>query len=215
MIKNVSFLIGCEYVNLCATGVIGGPWLKFWTQAGAVLSSVGMFEAQLSSGAFQLLGMADLGLLPAVFARRAARFRTPWVAVAASSAVTLAVSFLAFDDVVATANFLYSLGTLLEFAAFLWLRVRQPDLKRPYRVPLSLPALAAMCVVPSTFLAYVCVVAGWRVFALAGALTVFGVGLHGTMRLCRAKRWLTFKTGLVAAAEDRRGDVAVSAGDRV
>lgn len=194
LIKNVSFLIGCEYVNLCATGVIGGPWLKFWTQAGAVLSSVGMFEAQLSSGAFQLLGMADLGLLPAVFARRAARLRTPWVAVAVSSAVTLAVSFLAFDEVVATANFLYSLGTLLEFAAFLWLRARQPDLKRPYRVPLSsLPALAAMCAVPSAFLAYVCAVAGWRVFALAGALTALGVGLHGSMRLCRAKRWLKFE----------------------
>lgn len=177
-----------------AAGVIGGPWLKFWTQAGAVLSSVGMFEAQLSSGAFQLLGMADLGLLPAVFARRAARLRTPWVAVAVSSAVTLAVSFLAFDEVVATANFLYSLGTLLEFAAFLWLRARQPDLKRPYRVPLSsLPALAAMCAVPSAFLAYVCAVAGWRVFALAGALTALGVGLHGSMRLCRAKRWLKFE----------------------
>jgi amino acid transporter len=156
-----------------------------------------MFEAQLSSGAYQLLGMADLGLLPAAFARRATGCcsRTPWVAVAASSAVTLAVScFLAFDEVVATANFLYSLGTLLEFAAFLWLRASQPDLKRPYRVPLSsLPALAAMCAVPSVFLVYVCVVAGWKVFALAGALTALGVGLHSAMRLCRAKRWLRFE----------------------
>ena len=152
-----------------------------------------MFEARLSSGAFQLLGMAELGLLPAVFARRATLSRTPWVAIAASTAVTLAVSFLSFDDVVATANFLYSLGTLLEFAAFLWLRATRADLKRPYRVPLPLPALAAMCAVPSAFLAYVCVVAGWRVFALAGGLTALGVGLHGAMRLCRAKRWLRFE----------------------
>ncbi|KAJ1296958.1 hypothetical protein BS78_01G341300 [Paspalum vaginatum] len=192
-----------------AAGVIGGSWLKYWIEAGAVLSSVGMFEAQLSSGAYQLLGMADLGLLPAVFARRATRFRTPWIAIAASGAVSLAVSFLSFDDVVATANFLYSLGTLLEFAAFLWLRARQPDLKRPYRVPLPLPALAAMCAVPSGFLAYVCVVAGWRVFALAGALTALGVGLHGAMRLCRTKKWLRFNAAIAAAAED------ASAGDHV
>ncbi|OQU92528.1 hypothetical protein SORBI_3001G357800 [Sorghum bicolor] len=181
-----------------AAGIIGGPWLKLWTQAGAVLSSIGMFEAQLSSGAYQLLGMADLGLLPSAFARRGTGCcccsRTPWVAVAASSAVTLAVSFMAFDEVVAAANFLYSLGTLLEFAAFLWLRAAQPGLKRPYRVPLaSLPALAAMCAVPSAFLVYVCVVAGWKVFALAGALTALGVGLHAAMRLCRAKRWLRFE----------------------
>ncbi|CAL4939646.1 unnamed protein product [Urochloa decumbens] len=186
-----------------AAGIIGGSWLKFWIEAGAVLSSIGMFEAQLSSGAYQLLGMAELGLVPAAFARRAAHFGTPWVAIAASSAITLAVSFLAFDDVVATANFLYSLGTLLEFAAFLWLRARRPELKRPYRVPLPLPALAAMCAVPSAFLVYVCVVAGWRVFALAGALTVLAVGLHGAMRLCKSKKWLRFNN---AAAGDRQTD---------
>ncbi|XP_062213407.1 probable polyamine transporter At3g13620 [Phragmites australis] len=195
-----------------AAGIIGGAWLKYWIQAGAVLSSIGMFEAQLSSGAYQLLGMAELGLLPAIFAQRATRFRTPWVAIAASTAVTLAVSFLSFDDVVATANFLYSLGTLLEFAAFLWLRGRRPDLKRPYRVPLPLPALAAMCAVPSAFLAYVCVVARWKVFALAGTLTAFGVGWHGAMRLCRSRKWLRFNTAVVAAAEDHQGD---QAGDRV
>ncbi|CAN6300751.1 unnamed protein product [Urochloa humidicola] len=185
-----------------AAGIIGGPWLKSCIEAGAVLSSIGMFEAQLSSGSYQLLGMADLGLLPSVFARRAARFGTPWVAIAASSAVTLAVSFLAFDDVVATANFLYALGTLLEFAAFLWLRARMPELKRPYRVPLRLPALAAMCAVPSAFLVYVCAVAGWRVFALAGALTALGVGLHGATRLCRSKKSLRFNN----ATGDCHGD---------
>ncbi|PUZ40926.1 hypothetical protein GQ55_9G461800 [Panicum hallii var. hallii] len=193
-----------------AAGIIGGAWLKYWIEAGAVLSSVGMFEAQLSSGAYQLLGMADLGLLPSAFARRATHFRTPWVAIAASAAVTLGVSLLAFDDVVASANFLYSLGTLLEFAAFLWLRARLPGLKRPYRVPLPLPALAAMCAVPSAFLVYVCAVAGWRVFALAGALTALGVGLHGAMRLSRSKKWLRFNT---AAAEDHHGNHA--AGYRV
>nr|CAB3477520.1 unnamed protein product [Digitaria exilis] len=176
--------------NQCLAGIIGGPWLKYWMEAGAVLASVGMFEAQLSSGAFQLLGMAELGLLPSVLARRDTRFRTPCVAIAASSAVTLAVvSFLGFDDVVATANFLYSLGTLLEFAAFLCLRARLPELKRPYRVPLRLPALAAMCAAPSAFLVYVCAVAGWRVLALAGALTALAVGLHAAMRLCRSKNW--------------------------
>ena len=190
--------------------MIGGSWLKYWIEAGAVLSSIGMFEAQLSSGAYQLLGMADLGLLPAVLARRATRFRTPWVAIAASAAVTLGVSFLGFDDVVASANFLYSLGTLLEFAAFLWLRARRPELKRPYRVPLQLPALAVMCAVPSAFLAYVCVVARWKVLAL----TALGVGLHGAMKLCKSREWLRFNTA-AAAAEDHHGNHAAGAGHRV
>uniref|UniRef100_A0ACD5WY41 Uncharacterized protein n=1 Tax=Avena sativa TaxID=4498 RepID=A0ACD5WY41_AVESA len=187
-----------------AAGIIGGRWLKHWTGAGAVISSIGMFEAQMSSGAFQLLGMAELGLLPAFFARRAARTGTPWVAIVASTAVTIAVSFLGFDDVVATANFLYRLGTLLEFASFLWLRAKHPELKRPYRVPLPLPALVAMCAVPSAFLVYVCVVAGWRVFAVAAGLTALGVGWQGVMRVCRVKKLLRFNSAV--AADHREAD---------
>ncbi|KAM3198200.1 hypothetical protein ACQJBY_073372 [Aegilops geniculata] len=175
-----------------AAGIIGGPWLKYWTGAGAVISSVGMFEAQMSSSAFQLLGMADLGLLPTIFSQRGAHTGNPWVAIAASSIITTAVSFLGFDDVIATANFMYGLGTLLEFASFLWLRAKHPSLKRPYRVPLPVPALVAMCIVPLSFLAYVCVVAGWRVLAIAAGLTMLGVGWHGVMRMCRVKKLLSF-----------------------
>ncbi|XBI14903.1 hypothetical protein VPH35_057417 [Triticum aestivum] len=108
-----------------------------------------MFEAHMSSGVFQLHGMADLRLLPSVFSGRATCTGTPWVAITTSTAVTITVSFLSFDDIVATDNFLYSLGTLLEFSSFLWLRAKYPTLKRPYQVPLPLP-------VPSVFLAYVC-----------------------------------------------------------
>lgn len=189
-----------------AAGIIGGPWLKYWTGAGAVISSIGMFEAQMSSGAFQLLGMADLGLLPVVFSRRAARTGTPWVAIAVSTVVTIVVSFLCFDDVVATANFLYSLGTLLEFASFLWLHAKHPAMKRPYRVPLPLPALVAMCAVPSAFLAYVCVVAGWKVFALAAGLTMFGVGWHVVMRVCKAKKLLRFNNTVSTDPQQDTGD---------
>ncbi|EAZ27096.1 hypothetical protein OsJ_11027 [Oryza sativa Japonica Group] len=136
---------------------------------------------------------------------------------APSAAVSVAVSFLGFDDVVATANLLYSLGTLLEFAAFLWLRCRgrhAAALKRPYRVPLPLPALAAMCLVPSAFLAYVIAVAGWRVSAIAAGLTALGVGWHGVMRVCRSKKWLGFNT-VVAAGPHLQLQDDPPAADRV
>ncbi|XBH93615.1 hypothetical protein VPH35_084515 [Triticum aestivum] len=126
--------------------------------------------------------MAELSLLPAVFARRTSYTGTPWVAIAATTVVMIAVSFLGFDYV---ANFLYSFGTLLESTSF-WLRAKHLMLKRPYRVPLLLHVLVAMCVVPSAFLAYVCVVAGWRVSGVAAGL------------LCRAKRLLKFNNAVVA-----------------
>nr|CAB3500678.1 unnamed protein product [Digitaria exilis] len=43
-----------------AAGLIAGKWLKYWIEVGAVLSSIGLYSASLSSAAYLLAGMADL-----------------------------------------------------------------------------------------------------------------------------------------------------------
>lgn len=178
-----------------AAGMIGGRWLKYWIEVGAVLSSIGLYSATLSSAAFQLLGMADLGLLPRAFAARAPVFRTPWVSIVATSAIILGMSFLSFNSIVAAANFLYSLGMLLEFAAFVWLRVKRPAMPRPYRVPARLPAAVALCLVPSAFLVFVMAIAGWKVYAISAAFTAAGVAVYYLMRFCKARGCLRFSDG--------------------
>ncbi|XP_029124425.2 probable polyamine transporter At3g19553 isoform X2 [Elaeis guineensis] len=50
--------------------VIGGPWLRWWIQAAAAMSNMGLFQAEMSSDSFQLLGMSEMGMLPAFFAIR-------------------------------------------------------------------------------------------------------------------------------------------------
>ncbi|CAL9053046.1 unnamed protein product [Musa banksii] len=50
--------------------VIGGAWLRWWIQAAAAMSNMGLFEAEMSSDSFQLLGMSEMGMLPAIFAER-------------------------------------------------------------------------------------------------------------------------------------------------
>ncbi|RZS21401.1 hypothetical protein BHM03_00054035 [Ensete ventricosum] len=49
--------------------VIGGAWLRWWIQAAAAMSNMGLFEAEMSSDSFQLLGMSELGMLPAIFGK--------------------------------------------------------------------------------------------------------------------------------------------------
>ncbi|XP_078160799.1 putative polyamine transporter At3g13620 [Carex rostrata] len=184
-------------------GMLGGNWLKYWIQAGAVLSSIGLYEAQLSSAAFQLLGMADLGLLPRIFAVRAPKFDTPWVSILLSCLITLTISFLPFEDIVSTANILYSLGMLLEFATFLWLRRKYPDLKRPYRVPLGTTGLCIMCLFPSVLLCYVIALASRRVFVLSAVLTTMGIVMHFLMRYCRSSGLLKFTDSEREVEEER------------
>lgn len=172
--------------------MITGHWLKYWIELGAVLSNIGLYEAQLSSSAFQLLGMADLGFLPKFFALRSKWFNTPWVGIVTSSLISLGISFLNLDDIISSANFLYSLGMLLEIASFLWLRRKEPRLKRPFHVPLGITGLIFMCSVPSAFLIYVMALASWKVFVIGGGMTLFGIALYFFMELCKSKGFLKF-----------------------
>ncbi|CAK9167622.1 unnamed protein product [Ilex paraguariensis] len=178
-----------------AAEMISGKWLKFWVEVGAVLSSIGLFEAQLSSCAYQLLGMANLGFLPKFFAHRSKWFNTPWVGILLSTVMALAVSYMNFTDIVSSANFLYSLGMLLEFASFLWLRRKFPTMKRPYRVPMKLPALVIMCLIPSGFLVYIMSIATKVVYLVSGLMAVAGIGFYFLMKVCKSKRWLEFSNG--------------------
>lgn len=52
--------------------LIGGFWLKSWIQVAAASSNMGLFEAEMSADAFQLLGMSEIGMLPAIFSSRSA-----------------------------------------------------------------------------------------------------------------------------------------------
>ncbi|GAB2211764.1 hypothetical protein Droror1_Dr00025098 [Drosera rotundifolia] len=172
--------------------MIVGKWLKIWIELGAALSAMGLFEAQMSSCAYQVEGMAEIGFLPKFFAVRSKWFNTPWLAILIATLITLGVSYLQFDVIVASANFLYSLGMLLEFAAFVWLRRKLPELKRPYKVPLNIAGLIVMCLVPSAFLVVIMAIATKTVYLISGVMTAGGILWYFLMRLCKAKKWFAF-----------------------
>lgn len=171
---------------------IAGKWLKIWIEIGAVLSSIGLYEAQLSSCAYQLQGMADLAFLPSFFAFRSKWFDTPWVGILFSTLIALGVSYMTFTDIVASANFLYSLGMLLEFSSFLWLRKKYPQMKRPYEVPLPLPGLVVICLIPAIFLVVIMAIATRVVYLVSGLMTLGGIGWYFLMKLCKSKGWVKF-----------------------
>lgn len=173
--------------------IIAGKWLKYWMEIGAVLSNVGLFEAQLSSAAYQILGMADLGFLPGIFGERSRWFNTPWLGILMSTVISLAMSYLSFTDIISTVNFLYSLGMLLELASYLRLRSKYPTLKRPFEVPMRLPGLVVMCLVPSVLLLYVILIASKIVYVVSALLTALGILLYYFMNLCKSKNWFHFR----------------------
>ncbi|KAK4266664.1 hypothetical protein QN277_027551 [Acacia crassicarpa] len=181
---------------------IAGEWLKIWMEIGAVLSIIGLYEAQMSSAAYQVLGMADLGFLPRIFGERAKRFNTPWMAILVATVIGLPMSCLSFTDIISTTNFLYSLGMLLEYASFLMLRRKFRALKRPFEVPVGFPGLVIMCLVPSLLLFVVMAVATRAVYLVSAFLTSLGIVLYYFLNLCKAKNWIQFKNSGDATGED-------------
>ncbi|KAK0603964.1 hypothetical protein LWI29_010688 [Acer saccharum] len=175
-----------------AAEMIAGKWLKIWIEIGAVLSGIGLFEAQLSSCAYQVLGMADLGILPRFFAVRSKWFGTPWLGILISTLITLGVSFMDFSSIIASANFLYSLGMLLEFSSFIWLRRKLPHLKRPFRVRMRWPGLVLMCLIPSGFLVLIMAIATKTVYLVSGLMTIGAIGWYFLMNFCRSRNVFNF-----------------------
>lgn len=107
------------YANL--GGKVGGEWLKIWIVISITIACVGMYEADLSAGAYQLLGMAERGMIPSIFAKRS-HFGTPtWGIVLASCVAWLCVIF-DLESLIEMLNISYVLAAVLEIAAFLHLR---------------------------------------------------------------------------------------------
>ncbi|XP_006647741.2 polyamine transporter PUT1 isoform X1 [Oryza brachyantha] len=171
--------------------LLGGAWLMWWVQSAAAVSNMGMFVAEMSSDSYQLLGMAERGMLPAFFAARS-RYGTPLAGILFSASGVLLLSTMSFQEIVAAENFLYCFGMLLEFAAFVMHRVRRPDAPRPYRVPLGTAGCVAMLVPPTALIAVVLALSTLKVALVSLGAVAVGLVLQPALRFVEKKRWLRF-----------------------
>lgn len=177
--------------------LIGGSWLRLWIQVAAAISNFGLFEAEMSSDAFQLLGMSEMGLLPSIFASRS-KYGTPTVSILCSASGVVFLSWMSFQQILEFLNFLYSLGMLLEFAAFIRLRMMKPDLHRPYKVPLQTYGVTMLCLPPTILLVLVMCLASLRTFLVSGSAILLGFCLYPAVVYARNKKWVHFHTELPA-----------------
>lgn len=176
-----------------AAYILGGALFQCWIATAAGLSNMGLFEAEMSSNSFLLLGMGETGLLPAVFAVRS-RYGTPLLGIMFSSAGVLLLSSLSFQDLVAAQNYLYCFGMFAELAAFVWLRIKEPGIERPYKVPLAIIGVIIFCLVPSLLLILVVSIASFKVMAVSIFAVLIGYVLWVSLVFVKNKKWVNFVT---------------------
>jgi amino acid transporter len=117
-----------------AAGLLGGSALAVAVVLAGSLDGLGTFNALTLSLTRLPYAMAEDGLLPKILAKRWAN-GVPWVSVLACSAGwALALGFT-FERLISIDLVLYGGALVLEFIALVVLRVREPELARPFRVP--------------------------------------------------------------------------------
>ncbi|KAM7265375.1 hypothetical protein ACFE04_003058 [Oxalis oulophora] len=171
--------------------LIGGFWLKWWIQAAAAMSNLGLFEAEMSADAFQLLGMSEMGMLPAIFASRS-KHGTPTFSILCSATGVIFLSWMSFQEIIEFLNFLYGIGMLLEFAAFIKLRIKKPDLHRPYKVPLGTLGVTLLCLPPAVLLVLVMCLASLKTFFISGSVVILGFFLYPSLVYAKARKLVKF-----------------------
>ena len=166
-------------------GEAGGAWLGHAVAAGAVVSATGLFLTLLLTNSRLPYVLARDGLMPTRLAAIHPRFGTPWVAIVLSAVIYAAFAAFSFKELIVLNVWLYSLSLLVELAAFVWLRVREPGLARPWRVPGGMTTALLVAGVPAALSLLAMATAGW-LNTLAGVVAALtGPAAYALVRAAR------------------------------
>jgi amino acid transporter len=133
--------------------VLGGSILGLGIAVAGMIGALGSFSSLMLSFTRLPAVMAADGYLPQAFARHLKKTGAPWVAIVACAIAWAACLPLGFFHLLILDVLLTGLSILLEFAALIGLRIREPNLARPYRIPGGILATIAISVPPIALLA--------------------------------------------------------------
>ena len=140
--------------------IFGFEWLRFAIVLGGMMSAFGMFNALVMSYSRLPLAMARDGMLPKFFAKTSKRTDAPWVAILVCASLWAICLALDFKKLVTLDIMLYGAALMLEFVTLVVLRVREPELKREFRVPGGLAGAITCGIFPLLLLSLALVESG-------------------------------------------------------
>ncbi|HEY2235967.1 MAG TPA: APC family permease [Candidatus Angelobacter sp.] len=131
--------------------MVVGPWLGAALVGAAMISEFGTFNSLVMSYSRLPVAMAEDGHLPKIFTRKL-KDGAPWVAIIVLGIAWAASLGLSFDKLIMLDILLYGASLVLEFLALIVLRIREPQLLRPFRVPGGMFGAIAVGIGPTALL---------------------------------------------------------------
>ena len=176
-------------------GLIGGPLLRIGVVLGGMISGFGMFNALVMSYSRLPLAMAQDGMLPKIFGKLHPKSKAPWVAILALAVCWAMCLGLGFARLVTLDILIYGVSLALEFAALVVLRFREPELKRPFKVPGGLIGAIAIGIPPMLLLGFSVArsehesILGMSSFAFGVLMMLAGVLAYGVNHALKPSGW--------------------------
>jgi amino acid transporter len=183
---------GWPAIALAVGGPVG-PLLAAWVALAGMVSAIALFNALLLAYSRIPFVMAADGLLPAALGRTDAR-GTPRAAVLFAAVWYSVFMLLPFGHLVVADVVLYSLALTLEMSALVALRIREPELRGSFRLPLGTGGVAVLAALPLCVLVLVVALSfadgeyGLPAVVAAGAAILLGPLCYAIARrhACRA-----------------------------
>ncbi len=149
---------------------LGGSALGWALLASALLGNLALYLDYLASGARPLFAISADGLFPKSISKVSKRFGTPIAAIVLMAGLNAILIIGPFQNLVVIDVILFTSSYVLIFVAAVRLRVREPGLKRPFRVPLGNAGMVAMVVPPILIVLFTI-----YVNAIDRSTTIFGI----------------------------------------
>lgn len=173
--------------TLGGTG-LWGIALALAVVVGGTISGIGMFNALMMSYTRIPYALAKEGLLPKVFATLTPT-GVPWLSVGLCAVAWGLAVQMSFERLISIDLVLYGASLSLEFVALVVLRVREPNLMRPFRVPGGTVGAVLAGVGPAILILFAMwavrdeKMAGIPALVFAALVAVCGPVMYGVIRL--------------------------------
>lgn len=161
-------------------GTLGGQALGLAMTITSLVSTFGIFNSLTLSYSRLPLAMAEDGSAPRFLGNRLAN-DMPWAAIVGCGVLWISALGLSFDRLVLLDVLLYGASLLLEFVALVALRLREPEITRPFRIPGGTIGTVLAGIGPVALLSCALIksrgdkVAGTSAFAAAAVIAGMGV----------------------------------------
>ena len=137
-----------------AASIVGGGFMMWLMLASAIASNLGLYTGYLATGSRPSYQLSRDRLYPRFMGRAHKRWGTPWVAILIMGIVDAILVKGSFTTLIVIDVFLLMFSYIPIFIAAIVLRLREPDLPRPYRVPIPTWLLAVWVVSPIAIAVY-------------------------------------------------------------